>query len=123
MSREWQSSTIVNSQSWPGVELIIARITFGRRLDLLKRVRDLAVKLEYFEAGRDEKNRIEASLLGAQLDRLYIEWGLDDIRGLQIDGAPATPESLVARGPEDLFQEALAVIKAECGLNEQEIKN
>jgi len=123
MFREWNSHRIVESESWPGVEFIIARITFGRRLELLKRVRDLAVKLEYFDAGRDEKNRIEASLLGAQLDRLYIEWGLEDIRGLHIDGDPATPESLVARGPEDLFLEVLAVIKSECGLNEQERKN
>lgn len=123
MSTMWQSKTVVRSESWPGVEFVIARITFGRRLELLKRVRDLAVRLEYFEAGREEKNRIEASLLGAQLDRLYIEWGLEEVRGLDIDGEPATPESLVDRGPEELFQEALAAVKAECGLSEQERKN
>ncbi len=123
MSTMWQSKTVVRSESWPGVEFVIARITFGRRLELLKRVRDLAVRLEYFEAGREEKNRIEASLLGAQLDRLYIEWGLEEVRGLEIDGEPATPESLVDRGPEGLFQEALAAVKAECGLSEQERKN
>jgi hypothetical protein len=119
----WQSRTAVQSQSWPGVEFVIARITFGRRLDLLKRVRDMAVRLEYFEAGREEKNRIEASLLGAQLDRIYIEWGLEEVRGLDIDGEPATPESLVERGPEQLFQEALAAVKAECGLSEEQKKN
>ena len=27
------------------------------------------------------------------------------------------------RGPEELFQEALAAVKAECGLSEQERKN
>ena len=123
MHREWQTSTIVHSHTWPGVEFVIARMTFGRRLELLKRVRELAVRLEYFEAGREEKNRIEASLLGAQLDRLYIEWGLEDIRGLEIDGKPATASSLVDRGPEEVFQEALAAVKAECGLNEQEKKN
>ncbi len=114
---------MVCSEGWPGVEFVIARITFGRRLELLKRVRDLAVRLEYFEAGREEKNRIEASLLGAQLDRLYIEWGLEEVRGIEIDGQPATPVSLVESGPEELFQEALAAVKAECGLNEQERKN
>jgi hypothetical protein len=123
MSTIWQSRTVVCSESWPGVEFVIARITFGRRLELLKRVRDLAVRLEYFEAGREEKNRIEASLLGAQLDRLYIEWGLEEIHGLEIDGEAATPVSLVERGPEKVFQEALAAVKAECGLNEQERKN
>jgi hypothetical protein len=123
MSKEWQSSITVHSQSWPGVDFVIARITFGRRLDLLKRVRDLAVRLEYFDAGREEKNRIEASLLGAQLDRLYLEWGLEEVRGLEIDGVAATTVSLMDRGPEELFQEALAAVKAECGLNEQERKN
>ena len=72
----WQSSRIVPSESMPGVEFVIARMTFGRRMELLKRVRDLAIRLEYFEAGREEKHRLEASLLGAQLDRLYIDWGL-----------------------------------------------
>jgi hypothetical protein len=107
----------------PGVELVVTRMTFGRRLELMKRVRDLAVKIEYFEAGRDEKNRMEASLLGAQMDRLYLAWGLEEIRGLSLDGAPATPESLIERGPEALVHEALAAIKAECGLSEAERKN
>src|SRR5271165_7613672 len=117
MSTMWQSSTTVPSESWPGVEFIIARITFGRRMELLKRVRDLATRLEYFEAGREEKNRLEASLLGAQLDRLYIDWGLEEIRGLELDGEAATPLSLIERGPEDVFKEALAAVKAECGLS------
>jgi hypothetical protein len=123
MAAKWESRISAPSESWPGVVLVIARITFGRRLELLKRVRDLAVRLEYFEAGREEKNRIEASLLGAQIDRLYVEWGLEEIRGLEIDGVPATPSMLAEGGPEDLFQEALAAVKAVCGLNEQERKN
>lgn len=123
MAITWQSRTAIVSQTWPGVEFVIARITFGRRLELMKRVRDLAMRLEYFEAGREEKNRIEASLLGAQLDRMYMEWGLEEIGGLEIDGEPATPASLVESGPEELFQEVLAAVKAECGLTEPERKN
>jgi hypothetical protein len=119
----WQSNKTVASEAIPGVEFIIARMTFGRRLELMKRVRDLAARLEYFDAGREEKNRIEASLLGAQLDRLYIQWGLEEIRGLELDGEAATPQLLIDKGPEDLFQEILAAIKSECGLNEQERKN
>jgi hypothetical protein len=119
----WQSNKTVASETMPGVEFSVARMTFGRRLELMKRVRDLAARLEYFDAGREEKNRIEASLLGAQLDRLYIQWGLEEIRGLELDGEPATPQSLIDKGPEDLFQEILGAIKSECGLNEQERKN
>lgn len=107
----------------PGVSFAIARMTFGRRLELMKRVRDLAARIEYFEAARDEKNRMEASLLGAELDKLYLAWGLAEVRGLALDGEAATPESLVERGPEALVHEALAAIKAECGLTETERKN
>ena len=119
----WQSNKTVASEVIPGVEFVIARMTFGRRLELMKRVRDLATRLEYFDAGREEKNRIEASLLGAQLDRLYIQWGLEEIRALELDGEAATPQLLIDKGPEDLFQEILTAIKSECGLNEQERKN
>lgn len=92
-------------------------------MELMRMVRDLAVRLEYFEAGRDAKNDMEASLLGAEIDRLYLRWGLEEIRGLEIDGSPATPETLIESGPEDLFREALAAVNAECGLNENERKN
>src|ERR1700761_7208846 len=119
----WQSNKTVVSEALPGVEFVIARMTFGRRLELMKRVRDLAARLEYFDAGREEKNRIEASLLGAQLDRLYIEWGLEEIHGLELDGEAATPQLLIDKGPEELFQEALHAIRNECGLNESQRKN
>jgi hypothetical protein len=107
----------------PGVEFVIARMSFGRRLELMKSVRDLAARIEYFDAGRDEKNRMEASLLGAQMDKVYLAWGLEEVCGLALDGMAATPETLVERGPEELVLEALAAIKAECGLTETERKN
>jgi hypothetical protein len=122
-SQTWQSTKVVASKERPGVEFVIARMTFGRRIELMRRVRDLAARLEYFEAGRDAKNGMEASLLGAEIDRLYIRWGLEEIRGLEIDGEAASAEALVDGGPEDLFFEALAAVKAECGLDENERKN
>jgi len=45
------------------------------------------------------------------------------VGGLELDGSPATPASLASDGPEDLFREALAAVKAECGLTEEERKN
>ena len=123
MSVAIESRKVVASALAPGVEFVIARMTFGRRLELMKRVRDLAARAEFFEAGRDEKNRMEASLLGAEIDRLYIEWALEEIRGLELDGQAATPNLLVDRAPEDLFREALDAVKAECGLSETERKN
>jgi hypothetical protein len=114
---------VVASEAMPGVEFVVARMTFGRRLELMKKVRDLSGRIEYFDAGRDEKNRMEASLLGAEMDKLYLAWGLEEVRGLSLDGVVATPELLVQQGPEALVHEALAAIKAECGLTEPERKN
>ena len=119
----WNSRKTVVSTAQSGVEYVVLRMTFGRRIELMRRVRDLAARLEYFGAGRDAKNGMEASLLGAEIDQLYIRWGLDEIRGLELDGTPATPESLIESGPEDLFHEALEAVKAECGLTENERKN
>ena len=119
----WDSRKTVASESMTGVVLVIARMSFARRLELMTRVRDLAARLEYFEAANDGKNRMEASLLGAHMDRLYLAWGLEGVLGLSIDGEAATPDSLVERGPEPLVREALAAIRSECGLNEAEIKN
>src|SRR5665213_3263636 len=106
-AKSWSSRKIIASNECPGVEFVIARMTFGRRIELMRRVRDLAARLEYFEAGRDAKNGMEASLLGAEIDRLYIRWGVEEIRGLTIDDAPASVNALVEGGPEELFFEAL----------------
>jgi len=119
----WNSRKVVVSEEVPGVEFVIARMTFGRRIELMREVRDLAARLEYFEAGRDARNDMEASLLGAEIDRLYLRWGLEEIRGLELDGVPATVESLIEKGPEELLFEALAAVKTECGLLENERKN
>jgi len=123
MTESWNSRKVVHSKARPGVEFVVALMTFGRRIELMRRVRDLAARLEYFEAGRDARNGMEASLLGAEIDRLYIRWGVEEIRGLTLDGAPASVETFVEGGPEELFFEALAAVKTECGLDENERKN
>src|SRR4051812_6200516 len=119
----WSSTKVVASNVRSGVELVVARMTFGRRLELMRRVRDLAARLEYFEAGRDARNEMEAGLLGAEIDKLYVLWGVEEIRGLEVDGEPATVESFIERGPEELFGEALAAVRLACGLSEIERKN
>jgi hypothetical protein len=123
MHMTWESSVVVPSRTCAGVEFVVARMSFGRRLELMRRVRELAVRAEFFEAGCDEKNRMEASLLGAEIDAIYIEWGLEEVKGLELDGAPASPQALVERGPESLVREALEAVRQECGLSEQERKN
>ncbi|MBZ5724874.1 MAG: hypothetical protein LAP87_07735 [Acidobacteriia bacterium] len=55
--------------------------------------------------------------------QLYVTWGLRGVSGLHVDGAEATPETLAEAGPEDLFREALAAVRAETGLSGEERKN
>ncbi|HEY7338470.1 MAG TPA: hypothetical protein VH639_26525 [Bryobacteraceae bacterium] len=107
---------------YPGVRFRIARISLGRRIELARRVREIGRKLEFFEAG-EAREKFEAAVLQCEIDRAYLEWGLEAVEGLEIDGESATPEILIERGPLDLALEILEKIRAECGLKEDERKN
>ena len=119
----YDGTTRVESTVMPGVHFIVQKMSFGRRIELTRRIRDLAERVEFLSAGESPKEKLDASLLAAEIDRTYALWGLADVGGLELDGAPATPASLISHGPEDLFREALAAVKAECGLTEEERKN
>ncbi len=118
----YETEITVASRAAPGVSFRIARASFGRRMELLRRLRDLAGKAECLAAG-DSREKLEAALLTSEIDELYLRWGLVRLDGLELDGAPATPEKLIEAGPEDICREALAAIKHEYGLNEEERKN
>ena len=98
-------------------------MSFARRVELMRRVRELARRMEFLEAGSRPGDKMDAALLQAEIDRLYVAWGLRAIAGLEVDGAEATPELLAEAGPENLFREALAAVRAETGLSEAERKN
>ncbi len=119
----WESSVECSSAVYPGVRFRIARISFGRRVDLAGRLQALAQRIEFLEAGGGIGERLEAAALANEIDRVYAEWALIEVSGLLIDGEPATPSSLLERGPLPLASEAIAAIKRECGLSEVERKN
>jgi hypothetical protein len=106
-----------------GVRYEIVRISFGRRIELARRIREIGRKIEYLEAGTDARETLEATVLAAEIDRVYLEWGLVSVEGLEIDGVAATAESLIDRGPVALAVEILGRIKSECGMSEAERKN
>jgi hypothetical protein len=119
----YESSATVQSAVRDGVSYTLARMSFGRRVELMKEVRALAGRLEFVHAGSTDDDQMHARILSAEIDRVYLKWGLQRVSGLEIDGEPATADMLAALGPEELFVEALAAIKQECGLSEQERKN
>ena len=120
---EYTSHEVIESKLAAGVRFSVAKMSFGRRVELTRRIRELATRREFLEAGETPNEKMEAALLASEIDRIYLLWGLREIIGLELDGLPATPESLAASGPEDLFWEALAAIKHQCGLSEAERKN
>jgi hypothetical protein len=119
----YESFEVKESKIYPGVRFVINRMSFGRRVELMRLVREIAPRLECFRAGPAKSDEIEAGLLSAEIDKLYLQWGLKEVEGLEIDGEAAGSESLLQSGPESLFLEALAHVKAACRLSEPEAKN
>ena len=123
LSGKWESRVWFDAEAVAGVRYEIVRVSFGRRIELARRIREIGRRMEYLEAGADERETLEATVLSAEIDRAYLEWGLVAVEGLEIDGVVATPEALVDRGPVELAVEILGRIKAECGMSENERKN
>ena len=80
------------------------------------------MKHEFLTCG-DASSLLEAALSDLLVAKVYIEWGLETIEGLSINGQPATAELLVADGPEDLTEEIVHTIQAEGALTDDERKN
>jgi hypothetical protein len=119
----YDSALWFDAESATGVRFAIARLTFGRRLELARRVREIGRKAEFLAAGTDAREKLEAAVVGAEVDRAYLEWGLLAVEGLVIDGEAATPGAVVEKGPLALATEILGRVKTECGLSEIERKN
>lgn len=112
----YESTVTMHAKSAPGVTLLIKRMSFGRRLELMRRIRELAQQVEHSASADRNEEQMDAALLAFEMDRIYLTWGVGEIRGLELDGVPATPQSLAETGPEALFREALAAVKGTCGL-------
>jgi hypothetical protein len=118
-----ESSAWFDAETFAGVRFRVARISVARRIELARRIREIGRKVEFLEAGQDPREKLEAAVLAAEIDRVYLEWGLEEIEGLEIDGEAATPVVLIEKGPLDLAKEILARIKHESGLSEDRRKN
>jgi hypothetical protein len=119
----FDSALWFDAESAAGVRYSIARLTFGRRLELARRIREIGRKAEFLAAGTDAREKLEAAVVGAEVDRAYLEWGLLAVEGLTIDGEAATPQAVVDKGPLELAMEILGRVKSECGLSESQRKN
>jgi hypothetical protein len=119
----YESVARIESKSTPGVLFEVNRMSFGRRMELSRRVREISQKAQFLHAGKDLLEKVEAGILSQEIDAMYLRWGLVKIGGLSIDGEPATADGLLENGPEELTREIVAAIKQQCGLSEAERKN
>lgn len=119
----YESLEVIESQSAQGVTFTVAKMSYGRRVELMRKIRELSRKLEFHDAGSEPGDKMDGALLEAEINRLYLTWGLRAVSGLTLDGMDATPALLAESGPEDLFREALAAVRTQTGLTEAERKN
>ncbi|HEV8413385.1 MAG TPA: hypothetical protein VGQ49_07310 [Bryobacteraceae bacterium] len=122
-STGYESSVWFDAETAAGVKFRVARISVARRIELARRIREIGRNVEFLEAGQDPREKLEAAVLAAEIDRVYLQWGLEEMQGLSIDGEAATPAALIDKGPLELAKEILARIKRECGLSEDQRKN
>jgi hypothetical protein len=59
----YESVLKIPSKALPGVAFVINRISFGRRMELSRLVREIGKKTEFLEAGSELQERIEAGIL------------------------------------------------------------
>lgn len=111
------------SKVLPGVAVTVHRMSLARRIELARMIQNVLPGLNYSSAGTSASDHLDASIAAAEIDRIYVRWGLQRIDGLLIDGADATPSSVFELGPEALVREIVAAVRSECMLNEEERKN
>lgn len=119
----YASEAVVESRAVPGVTFTIAKMSFGRRVELMRRVRELARRAEFLAASEGSGDKMDAALLQSEIERVFVMWGVTAVSGLVVDARVAGPELLAEAGPEELFREALAAVRRETGLSEEERKN
>ena len=118
----YESVSWHSSQVMPGVRFSLRRVSLRQRIELNRRVKELTIKHEFLIAG-GTPDRLEAALSDLLVAKLYVEWGLQQIEGLSIDGQNATADLLIAYGPESLTNEIGLLIQAQSSLTDDERKN
>ncbi len=116
-SVSWHASKLM-----PGVRFALRRVSLRQRIELNRRVKELTIKHEFLRAG-GTSDQLEAALSDLLVAKLYVEWGLEEIDGLSIDGERATADLLIAYGPESLANEIGLLIQAQSTLTDDERKN
>jgi hypothetical protein len=120
--RNYESLLWLESETLPGVEFSLRKISLAQRIELSSRVRELTLRNEFLRSG-EPRDQLEACIADLLVQKLYVQWAVVDLKGLRIDGQQATVELLLERGPEALVQEMVDAIHSHLELSDAERKN
>jgi len=81
----YESEVVIESELAPGVIFTVLKMSYERRSELMRRIRELARRHEFLEASERPDDRMEAALLESEINLTYLKWGLKSISGLTID--------------------------------------
>lgn len=138
MSHKHDTTRRVESETFPGVSIILKKMTEGRRLELRKaigepnrRIREILREQAAIEQ-QPEETRDMAKWLESQdsfdeimlttVNPAWVLWGVKQVEGLEVDGRSIGIEDW-ADWPSALFDEVLTLVKSEAELNGSERKN
>ena len=68
----YESCTRIESRIRPGVAFVISRMSFERRMDLIRRIRELSLKCEFLKAGQSAEDKLQSALLSGEIDRVAV---------------------------------------------------
>lgn len=138
MKQKYNTTRSASVDSFPGVEVVLRKMTEGRRLELRKLIsepnrrireilRDQAAIEKEPEADRDMSRWLELQdefdgIMIEKINPAWVTWGVKQISGLEVD------ERVLGltewdQWPSALFDEVLTLVKDEAELNGSERKN
>lgn len=119
----YASEVEFSSSSHPGVHVKMRRCSAGRRIELMERLAAHAARYEALKASERMDDQVQAEALRIRMDFEYLDWGLQRVSGLLVDGQAPDATVLFERGPEELVAEIVRAIRQECEFPEDERKN
>jgi hypothetical protein len=138
MKHAYSTTRSIPLETFPGVEVVLRKMTEGRRLELRKligepnrRIREILREQANIEKEPEETRDISAwlerqdefdQIMIEKINVAWIQWGVKQISGLEVDGRALGVEDW-ADWPSSLFDEILTLVKSEAELNGSDQKN
>jgi len=138
MPHKYIATNQFDSLIFPGVKVILKRMTEGRRLELRKstgpfhkRIRDIMREQAALEAvpqeSRDMARWLDLQdefdeIVVTKINPTWIQWGVKNIEGLEVDGRALGVDDYLD-WPSALYNEVVEAVKAEAELDGRARKN